>query len=241
MSARSWCDRPRTLVAGPVVVRASSLTATPRPVVAPDRGPPRSADTQLTLVPRTWYARPVLEVARDLLGMLLVRERDGARRLGRIVEVEAYDGPVDRASHARVGLTPRTAPMFGAPGHAYVYLVYGVHHCLNVVAHPAGHASAVLVRAIEPLVGFGPYVGPRVAAGPGLVGRALLLDRSLSGHDLTLGRDLWLAAGPAVEDRDVVAGPRVGVGYAGPEWATRPWRLGVRASGALSRPFARHS
>jgi DNA-3-methyladenine glycosylase len=171
--------------------------------------------------------------------VLVVREHEGHRRIGRIVEVEAYDGPHDRASHARVGLTARTRPMFGPPGHAYVYLVYGVHHCLNIVAHPDGRASAVLVRALEPLVGFGDEAGARTAAGPGLVGRALSLDRSLSGHDLTVGRDLWLAAGDTVSDADVVTGPRVGVAYAGPDWAHQPWRLGVRGSPALSRPFPR--
>jgi DNA-3-methyladenine glycosylase len=176
-------------------------------------------------------------VARQLLGTLIVREAAAGHRVGRIVEVEAYDGPHDQASHARVGVTARTAPMFGQPGHAYVYLVYGVHHCLNIVAHPDGAASAVLIRAIEPLEGFPPDAGPRLAAGPGLVGRALAIDRSCSGLDLTLGRGLWLAAGASVEDAAVAAGPRVGVAYAGPDWASLPWRLGVRGSAALSRRF----
>jgi DNA-3-methyladenine glycosylase len=201
----------------------------------PDRGPPPRPVPALTPFPRDWYARPVLAVARDLLGALVVRERQGRRRVGRVVEVEAYDGPLDRASHARVGPTPRTAPMFGAPGHAYVYLVYGIHHCLNVVAHPLGAASAVLIRAIEPLGVGGSEI--RTAAGPGLVGRWLEVDRACSGHDLTLGVGLWLAAGTPVADPDVVTGPRVGVTYAGPDWATLPWRLGVRASNALSRRF----
>jgi DNA-3-methyladenine glycosylase len=178
----------------------------------------------------------VLEVARDLLGTLVVRDSARGRRIGRIIEVEAYDGPHDRASHARVGRTSRTAPMFGPPGHAYVYLVYGVHHCLNVVAHPEGSASAVLIRAIEPLT-RAPGEGARAAAGPGLVGRWLYVDRTCSGHDLTSGQTLWLAPGPAVPDGQVVTGQRVGVAYAGPDWAGLPWRLGVRDSDALSRPF----
>lgn len=188
-------------------------------------------------IPRSWYARPVLEVARDLLGTLVVREDGSGVRVGRIVEVEAYDGPEDRASHARVGPTARTAPMFGEPGHAYVYLVYGMHHCLNVVAHPAGRASAVLIRAVEPL---GAPEGPRsrrMASGPGLVGRWLAVDRSCSGLDLTLGRALWLAHGERPGDAQVLTGPRIGVAYAGPEWAPLPWRFGIRGSGALSRPF----
>lgn len=209
----------------------------PTGAVGTDRGPPLEPDAAPTPLPRRWYARPVLEVARDLLGTLIVRERDGERRVARVVEVEAYDGPQDRASHARVGPTSRTAPMFGPPGHAYVYLVYGMHHCLNVVAHPDGRASAVLLRAIEPVGPLDGPTSPRVAAGPGLVGRWLPVDRALSGADLTTGEGLWLSTGAPVSDRDVLVGPRVGVGYAGPEWADRPWRFGVRDSAALSRPF----
>lgn len=202
----------------------------------PGRGPPvEPADA--APIARAWYARPVLDVARDLLGARVVREDGSGRRVGRIVEVEAYDGPDDRASHARVGATARTAPMFGEPGHAYVYLVYGVHHCLNVVAHPAGRASAVLIRAVEPLGGPDETRPARVAAGPGLVGRWLAVDRSCSGIDLTLGRALWLADGDPVADADVLTGPRIGVAYAGPDWAPLPWRFGVRGSAALSRRF----
>ena len=203
-----------------------------------DRGPPRDQPEPPPPLPRSWYTRDVHAVARDVLGTLVVRDHAGLLLIGRIVEVEAYDGPHDRASHARVGRTARTAPMFGQPGHAYVYLVYGVHHCLNVVAHPEGQASAVLVRALEQVAGF-PDPGPRRASGPGLVGRALSLDRSLSGHDLTLGQGLWLAAGEPVADVDVLTGPRIGVAYAGPGWADRPWRSAVRGSAALSRPFPR--
>jgi DNA-3-methyladenine glycosylase len=203
----------------------------------PDRGPPATIDGALAPIPRPWYARPVLEVARDLLGARVVRDDDLGRRVGRIVEVEAYDGPDDRASHARVGPTARTAPMFGEPGHAYVYLVYGMHHCLNVVAHPVGRASAVLIRAVEPQDGPGAASGARTAAGPGLVGRWLDIDRTCSGLDLTIGRSIWLAHGARLDDADVLTGPRIGVGYAGPDWATLPWRFGVRGSPALSRPF----
>lgn len=204
----------------------------------PHRGPPAGERIVGVPVARAWYARPVLEVARELLGMRVVREGPTGVRVGRIVEVEAYDGPEDRASHARVGPTGRTAPMFGPPGHAYVYLVYGMHHCLNVVAHAGGRAGAVLVRAVEPVMGHDLPMGPRAAAGPGLVGRWLSLDRAWSGLDLTQGRGLWLAAGERVSDADVLRGPRIGVAYAGADWAGRPWRFGVRGSGALSRPFA---
>ncbi len=222
----------------PLATASSTQT---RAAAGADRGPPAVTTDRPMPLARDWYARPVLTVARDLLGAIVVRETTGpgaSATTWRIVEVEAYDGPWDRASHARAGRTVRTAPMFGPPGHAYVYLVYGMHHCLNVVAHVDGAASAVLIRALEPL-GAEPatQADSRIAAGPGLVGRALSLDRSLSGHDLTCADRLWLTTGTPVSDTQVLRGPRIGVGYAGPDWAHRPWRFGIRGSGALSRPL----
>jgi DNA-3-methyladenine glycosylase len=170
-------------------------------------------------------------VARDLLGQRLVhRLADGSRRAGRIVETEAYDGPDDRASHARSGPKGRAAIMWGLPGVAYVYLIYGQHSCFNVVTGPDGRPSAVLVRALE-LEGVGAAV--RAASGPGLVCRALDIDRSALGLDLT-GDVLWLEELPPIADADVLVGPRVGVDYAG-EWATRDWRFWVRGSPSVSR------
>ncbi len=202
-------------------------------------------------LPRSFFARPTEVVARELLGALLVRHAPAGLTVGRIVETEAYGGPQDRASHARAGLTSRTAPMFGRPGHAYVYLVYGLHNCLNVVAHaqPAD-AGAVLLRAVEPLEGVGLMKSRRgavrravsefrqaqLAAGPALVCQAMSIDRRLDGADLTTGRTLWLAAGPPMRT-EIVAGPRIGVDYAGPGWADRAWRFGFADHPALSRPF----
>lgn len=164
-------------------------------------------------------------VARELLGKLLVREVDGRRLWGRLVEVEAYLGPEDLAAHsARGRRTPRTRVMYGPPGHAYVYLVYGLHHCLNFVTEAEGVPHAVLVRALEP----GPGVGR--CAGPGLVCRALEIDRTLNGRPLA-PPELYVADdGVRVEDREVITGPRVGVAYAG-EWALRPWRFRVGKHG----------
>ena len=179
-----------------------------------------------------FFARDTLAVARDLLGKLLVREVDGRRRWGRLVEVEAYLGPEDLAAHsARGRLTPRTRVMFGPPGHAYVYFVYGMHHCLNFVTEAEGVPRAVLVRALEP--------GPGVdrCSGPGLVCRALGIDRTLNGRRLE-PPDLYVADdGLRIADAEVVTGPRVGVAYAG-EWAGRPWRFRVaaRALPAAGRP-----
>jgi DNA-3-methyladenine glycosylase len=188
-----------------------------------------------------------VEVAQRLLGTLIVRAGDTGVRVARIVETEAYDGTRDRASHARAGRTARTAVMFGPPGHAYVYLVYGMHHCLNVVCGSDGVAAAVLIRALEPVAGIeimrsrrGSTGGPdaRLAAGPARACQAMDIDRSLGGTDLTRDRRLWLATdGRESRSREIVRGPRIGVDYAGPDWAGRPWRFGIASSTALSRPF----
>ena len=186
------------------------------------------------------------EVACRLLGVLLVRDDDLGRRIARIVETEAYAGPGDLASHARAGRTPRTEVMFGPPGRAYVYLVYGMHHCLNVVCAPDGQASAVLIRAVEPLTGVermrerrGPSGGAdhRLGAGPARACQALDIDRRLDGIDLLADARLWLAAPSDGAAPLIVSGPRIGVDYAGPEWSARPWRFGIAGHPSLSRPF----
>lgn len=171
-------------------------------------------------LPREFYARDTVTVARELLGKYLVRVTGGVARIGKIVEAEAYLGPHDRASHSSRGRTPRTEVMFGPPGHAYVYLIYGVHHCTNVVTEPEGSGSAVLLRALEPVQN----VAARTS-GPGLLSRALDIDRSLTGHDL-LSHDFYLAEPPEPEPFDIVTTPRIGVGYAG-EWAGEPLRFYV--------------
>jgi len=204
----------------------------------------------LRILPTEFYDRPVLDVARNLLGMILVRASNGgaagpdrraARLSGRIVEVEAYDGEADLACHASKGRTERTEPMFGPAGRAYVYLVYGMHHCLNVVTGPVGHPAAVLLRALEPLEGTewmegGSGPPATIAAGPGRLTRALGIDLSHNRADLRAPGGLFIEAGEPVPDNRVLRGPRIGVEYAG-AWARKPWRFGVRGSSALSRPF----
>ena len=211
-------------------------------------GQPRRAWPAGSLPPGEWFARATPEVARALLGAYVVRRDRAGLCAGRIVETEAYGGPEDRASHARAGATRRTAPMFGAPGVAYVYLVYGMHECLNVVAHHPGAAGAVLLRALEPVAGVelmrrrrGRPADPdqRLASGPARLCQALGVDRSFSGHDLTRGAELWLelpGPGQAPVGELVVSGPRVGVAYAGDEWGGRPWRYWLRGHPSLSRP-----
>lgn len=165
-----------------------------------------------------------------MLGKTLVhRGPAGERWAGRVVETEGYVGPLDAASHARSGASGRASVMFGGPGVAYVYLVYGMHHCFNAVTEREGYPAAVLVRAVDPL----DAAADQRASGPGLVCRALRLDRSCTGLDLT-GSELVLEDGADVSDADVRMGPRIGVSYAGP-WALRPWRFWLAASVHVSR------
>jgi DNA-3-methyladenine glycosylase len=148
------------------------------------------------------------------------------------VETEAYVGTDDLASHASRGRTARTAPMFGPPGHAYVYLIYGMYHCLHVDTEQDGVAGAVLIRAAEILEG-----PPGSASGPGRLGRWLGIDRSLSGRDMTVP-PLYLSSGDRLPEAAILSGPRVGVDYAGP-WAERPWRFWVGGSPGVSGRVAR--
>jgi DNA-3-methyladenine glycosylase len=226
------------------------------PAGAPEE-PGRSAPAGWQPLPRGFFERPIVDLARSLLGQVLVRLTHDGLVAGAIVETEAYGGPDDLASHARAGLTRRTAPMFGPAGHAYVYLVYGIHHCVNVVGERDGRPGAVLLRALEPIAGLDlmrarhgdarPGTGPRadagLASGPGRLCRALAIDRGLDGADLTETGSLWLASpgGPPGEHPDALAvasGPRVGVAYAGPDWGLRAWRFGIAGHPSLSRPFA---
>ena len=180
-------------------------------------------------LPRAFYDRDTIEVAQDLLGKCLVHVSGGVERIGRIVEVEAYLGPHDLAAHSAKGLTPRTKTMFGPPGHAYVYLIYGMYHCMNVVTQAEGVASAVLLRALEPVKN----VEGRTQ-GPGLLCRAMHIDRRLNGHDLLSG-DFHIADERSQRKISIVKRPRIGVDYAG-HWARRLLRFYVRGSACVSRP-----
>jgi DNA-3-methyladenine glycosylase len=194
------------------------------------RDPLRAILTRLgARLPRSFYARPTLEVARDLLGKVLLYDGPEGTRAARLVEVEAYLGTRDPASHAFRGPTPRTQVMFGRPGHAYVYLSHGVWYCMNVVAHDADIAGAVLLRGAEPVEGFAD--GARLS-GPGLLGRAFALSTVHSGVDLTRCA-LQLRDAPPVPSRMIARGPRIGIA----ESATsgKPWRLWVRGSRGVSR------
>lgn len=175
-------------------------------------------------LPRSFFVRPVLEVASDLLGAVIVHGPVAVR----LTEVEAYDGANDPASHAYRGLTPRTTVMFGPPGHLYVYFTYGMHHCANLVCGPDGTASAVLLRAGEVIAGLDvarthrPAVTRDVALarGPANLVRSLGLGPEHNGADVVGPGPVRIRpAGP--EQREIRSGPRVGVSAG----ATRPWRF----------------
>jgi len=180
-------------------------------------------------LPRTFYDRDPIGVARALLGKHLVHESEGVERIGRIVEVEAYLGPHDLAAHSARGLTERTKTMFGPPGHAYVYLIYGMYYCMNVVTQPEGVASAVLLRALEPVRN----VEGRTQ-GPGLLCKAMHIDKHLNGHDL-LSDDFYLTGSGAAADFTIIKRPRIGVDYAGP-WAKKLLRFYVQGNPFVSKP-----
>jgi DNA-3-methyladenine glycosylase len=183
---------------------------------------------------RSFYAREdTLLIARELIGLHLVHHDGATKRVGRIVETEAYLGPEDLAAHSARGLTQRTEVMFGPPGHAYVYFIYGFWNCMNVVTSRKGVPHAVLLRALEPVAGITDKTW-----GPGLLCRAMGVDRTLNGADLCADR-LWLERPRAsTPPARVGTSPRVGVDYAG-SWAKRPWRFFDRASPYVSTASAR--
>ncbi len=182
--------------------------------------------TEHTPLPLSFHARDPVKVARALLGMDLVHLHQGRLRAGRIVETEAYVGPHDLACHSSKGRTPRTEVMFGPPGHAYLFLVYGMHLCVNVVV---GEGAAVLIRALEPLEGLEDLR----TDGPGRLTRALGLTLKLNARPLDEA-PLFVARGVPVPPRHIEASPRIGVDYAG-EWAAKPLRFHDRRSMFVSR------
>ncbi len=200
-------------------------------------------------LPRRFFARPTLTVARELIGCRLVRCIDGRRLSGIIVEAEAYIGEEDLACHCRHGRTPRTEVMFGKPGTAYVYFTYGLHWMLNVVTEREGFAAAVLIRAIEPLEGTDLMQAHRgltalrqLCSGPAKLTQALHIDGQDNGIDLCVrAANLWLEAGGPPRPRQTATplrvgrSPRVGVDYAPEPWRSQPWRFFVQDNPFVSR------
>ncbi len=191
---------------------------------------------------RSFFNRKSLLVAREILGKRLVRILDGERLSGTIIEVEAYIGQDDQASHARPGRTARNASMFGPPGHAYVYLIYGIHHCLNIVTEPEGYPAALLIRALEPQEGLETMRERRggrsdlpLTSGPARLCQALAIDRQLDGTDLCdPGANLFLEEDRTIPDEAIATSPRIGV--RGDERAVSiPWRFYIQNNPYVSR------
>src|SRR3569833_1155799 len=194
-------------------------TAASRPGQACTRAGTIRSVTRAPKLPRSFYAPGTHDIARSLNGMHHEHDDGGIVRVGRIVETEAYMGPEDLAAHSSRGRTARTEVMFGEPGHAYVYFIYGFWYCLNVVTAAAGVPHAVLLRALESVSGFTDKTW-----GPGLLCRAMNIDKRLNGVDL-LGDVLWLERPGGRRKSVLISSSRwIGVDYVG-EWAERPWRF----------------
>jgi len=183
------------------------------------------------ILPREFYDRPTLTVARELIGARLVRIHDGVRLTGIIAETEAYVGETDLGCHARAGRTARTAVMYGEPGRAYVYFTYGHHWMLNVVTERENFPAAVLIRAIQPEAGaeiMSARRGGRDINGPGKLTQAMGITKTENGVDLTRSASgLWIEAGVSVPKRSVTIGPRVGLNTVPEPWKSKPWRFKV--------------
>jgi DNA-3-methyladenine glycosylase len=175
--------------------------------------------TRRSPISRQFYHRDTLDVARDLLGCVLACRVGGKTVRARIVETEAYVGEDDLASHASKGRTKRTEIMYGASGHAYVYMIYGMYHCLNVVTEAEGFPAAVFIRSVEIA-----EVPVKETNGPGKICRFLGIDRNLNGRDMTTRRRIWIERGKPASGEGIVASARVGVGYA-KHCAEYPWRF----------------
>ena len=193
-------------------------------------------------LPIEFYNRDTREVARELLGMHLMRRGPDGLLSGRIVEAEAYRTG-DLASHARRGKTPRCAPMFEAPGRAYVYLTYGIHWMLCAVTEPEHEPAAVLIRAVEPLAGEGVMArnrpgrpGKELTSGPAKLTQAMgISDAQNRANLMSADSEVWIEAGEAVPDEAVSVGPRIGMGTVPEPWYSIPWRWWVTDNPFVSR------
>jgi DNA-3-methyladenine glycosylase len=197
----------------------------------------RSIDSSRPLR-RAFYERNTVRVAKDLLGKVLVRRFEATSFEGVIVETEAYRGYDDAASHAYRGPTRRNQVMFGEPGHAYVYFTYGMHYCLNVTTEPAGQAGAVLIRAVQPIKGIVEMKKRRrtehvkdLSNGPAKLTQAFAVTKALNGHDLTLGRKLYITEPSHPDQFSISAGTRIGVRAD----AEKLWRFSIRGNPFVSK------
>lgn len=179
-------------------------------------------------LPRAFYERNTITVAKELLGKYLVHDDGNQERIGKIVEVEAYLGPHDLASHSSKGLTQRTKVMFGPAGFAYVYLIYGVYYCTNVVTESEGTGSAVLLRALEPIQNI-----QERTQGPGLLSKAMRIDKTMNQHDL-ISDTFYIAEMDNQPNFTIIEKPRIGVHYA-KHWADQLLRFYIGGNPFISR------
>ena len=186
----------------------------------------------MSILPRDFYNRPTLTVARELIGARLVRMQDSIKLVGLITETEAYISGKDLACHAKAGRTLRTAVMFEEPGHAYVYFTYGNHWMLNVVTERVGFPAAILIRAIQPIEGVDVMLerrNGRDTYGPGKLCQAMEITKRENGVDLTNEQgNLWIEQGVKVPNSLVTKGPRVGLNNTPEPWLSKPWRFLVK-------------
>jgi len=196
-----------------------------------------------TSIPRSFFLRRTEIVARDLLGCLLVRQSNGTRLSGRIVEAEAYRGEEDLACHAKAGRTKRTEIMYGPPGFAYVYFTYGMHWMLNVVAEKEGFPAAVLIRAVEPIEGIevmrrlrGMNEISLLCKGPGRLTQAMAIQKGENGLDFCeKASSLRIEPGVNPDDREIIASPRIGLGKTPEPWLSKSWRFCIKGNSFVSK------
>jgi len=203
---------------------------------------PFGYNTLMKCLPESFYAAEVVDVARQLLGMRLVRSLDGVRISGIITETEAYRGEEDLACHARSGKTLRNAVMYGRPGRAYIYFTYGMHWCLNAVCGPEGFPAAVLIRAIHPIEGKDVIALQREGrkssdwcSGPARLCKALAIDKALNGAALCEDESpLWIEEGTFLPDSNISITPRIGISNTPEPWRSKPWRFVVHSMENIS-------
>ena len=188
-----------------------------------------------------FYQQNSLDVAKNLLGKIVVREIGNHRLTAKVVETEAYAGFDDKASHAHKGKTPRCSIMFGPAGFAYVYLTYGMHHLLNIVTEDVNYPAAVLIRAVEPISGLEIIQENRknrsyheLTSGPAKFTKAFAIDKNFNGLNITQGRTLWIEDGENIKNQYIVATSRIGVNYA-EECVDWPRRFYVKGNKFVSR------
>ncbi|MFZ5365240.1 MAG: DNA-3-methyladenine glycosylase [Patescibacteria group bacterium] len=200
------------------------------------------------MIPLTFYNQNTLIVARSLLGQFIIREYKGKKLIGKIVETESYVGPKDLASHASRGKTERTKIMFGPPGYSYIYLVYGLNYCFNIVTEAKDYPAAVLIRAVEPIAGIDQMIKNRklssrishvasrlsnLTNGPGKFCQAFAIDKNLNDHPLNK-KPLSLEWGEKIKPSQIVKSTRIGVDYAG-EYAKKKWRFYIKGNPFVSK------